>query len=201
MTIFNGYGPGTRWSTAQDFPNTFPGESDKVYTFRDYINWGGQKMKWVPPHSVPYSEPPTKPAYRADELYKMPDNQWKDLVAHVAAENFRRNREVEVTLEQKQAGYDQWCSFLMGVCHAMMCRAALRLSRGHRPFSPDGKGSGGTPSSGECWNIWDVAGLGECIYNNKTPYGLTRNPMCMTPRQAGAMAVSGFFVHNHDYAF
>lgn len=140
---------------------------------------------WPPQH--PSQQ--TVTAYKSTELDLMPENQFLDLIDRVTAETARRKRRHF----DNPACRVKFSNFMLGVTHAMACRAALRWGLGHRPYSPDGKGSGGTPSSGECWNIFDVAKLdnkilttsgfstGGAVVDGKKSYIVNINPMTIEP--------------------
>lgn len=117
------------------------------------------KYPWASWHPQPDPKPVV--GYKANELDKMPEDHFEDLKRRVTAELARREEERTKTKEKRQGLHNGLSNFLLGVAHAMACRAALRWVKGLRPYSPDGKGSGHTPTSGEMWNIYDVAELGQ----------------------------------------
>jgi hypothetical protein len=132
-----------------------------------------------------YLEP--KPvAYRANELDKMSDSDFTHLHKWVGREELRRSLVAKQKVLHSQEAYDGLSNFLAGCVQAMACRAALRWGRGHRPFSPDGQGPGSKPTSGEMWNIFDVAALGDRLLASSTDsavhygdfeYSVNANPM------------------------
>jgi hypothetical protein len=147
-----------------------------------------EPFRWVQP--VSYTAPV---AYRANELDRMPDTDFEHLKRWVEREEHRRELVAKQKLLHSQEAYEQLSNFLQGCAHAMACRAALRWGRGLRPFSPDGKRSGGTPTGGEMWNIFDVAELDKKILQDSflthdavtydgVDYIINANPMVWNTR-------------------
>lgn len=125
-----------------------------------------QPMKYLappPPSGVFYPlQPPVRqsyeyrptipaplPAYKATELDKMPDSFFVDLATRVKTEMERRSGPSLAALKaKKNEQITKFQNFLLGVAHAMACRAALRWSAGHPPY-------GKSPMGGEPWNAYD----------------------------------------------
>jgi hypothetical protein len=86
----------------------------------------------------------------------MPATFFADLAGRVKAEMERRTglaagsaREAaERAKAQKNDHITAFQNFLLGVAHAMACRAALRWSAGHHPY-------GKSPMDGTPWNAYD----------------------------------------------
>lgn len=130
---------------------------------------------YTPPQFTPqgtynwpsYNAAPALPAYKSNELYKMPENFLDDLNKKVE-EEIRRRRTATVESRTKKNDYvTAFQNFLFGCAHAMACRAALRWSAGHRPF-------GTTPADGKCWNALDGAVLSNLAASGCPP--VTKDP-------------------------
>lgn len=133
-----------------------------------------QYLKAPPP--PPYVQPiyhdvtaKELPAYRATELNKMPDGFFVDLHRRVLWEARRREETTKVTKAEKNSRITKLQNFLLGVAHAMACRAALRWSAGHQPF-------GKVPMHGLPWNAYDGTKLCHMINEGGTLYNGVYSP-------------------------
>lgn len=139
-------------------------------------------------------------SYRSDQLDKMNQDEFEHLQKWVAREAHRRELVAKQKLLHDDAAYTGLSNFLAGCTQALACRAALRWAQGHRPFSHDGKGSGSHTTSGEMWNVFDVARLGDRLLKNSgsevrhkdKEYIINVNPMLwnMTNR-GGSLGIGG----------
>lgn len=160
----------------------------KYFSGVDLDDKGNIKLPRAAPYS-PYpafnAAPTNTVAYRSNELHTMPDEFFLDLSKRVAMEQVRRTQNYQrlpAVLEHKEKlrkaktneQITAFQNFLLGCAHAMACRAALRWGNGHRPYSPDGLGSGKSAMSGEVWNVFDVAKLGDKMlgYGSKAHGGV-----------------------------
>jgi hypothetical protein len=127
MTVFHGFGPGQS----------------------GLINYVPTTDHWFRPQG-------NMPAYKSTDLDKMPEEHFSDLAKKVAAEVARRQTQVQLTKLQKQMGYVGLSNFMLGVAHAMACRAALRFAAGHEPYGPG-------LTQGAPWNVVDGAKVGQYV--------------------------------------
>lgn len=128
----------------------------------------------------PAPTPKLLPAYKANELDRMPEGFFNDLARRVAREQFRRvavisDAEIKQRLLEarvkKNAHITAFQNFLLGVAHAMACRAALRWSAGHDPI-------GKTTMHGLPWNAYDGTRLAAMVKGE--------GPLSHSVRRAGA---------------
>jgi hypothetical protein len=149
--------------------------ADTQATLKAFGAEGIPQAKVIPPVSL--ANMTVVPSYKATELYLMPDAQYNDLAARVAKETERRGREAKEKAEREVAtrklkaeAMTGFANFLTGCAHAMACRQALRMSKGHAPF-------GKTAQSGEMWTAAEGAELTDQIRNEAKGSTVRTNPL------------------------
>lgn len=129
---------------------------------------------YPPVTTPPLIEAKPVPTYRSTELDQMPDLAFLDLARKMKYEMDRRVKlqvlkDAEAARKaitpEDRAGFH---NFMAGVVHAMACRQALRMSKGHKPFGP-------TPQSGEMWNALEGSKLATDACQGEGP--LRTNPL------------------------